>query len=289
MRFLTLSMVGLLLMFFIASQNHAQTGPCLGDVDLNYGETWQEEINNQEYFFFACFEGELGDRVVIMSERISGNLDTFLFLASADFSDIYVSNDDLGLNTFDSWIEYVLPANGNYLIGISRFGLDEGNTQGEFRLSLHLEDLQDGRLPESLDGRALTGINLCEEADLIAYGDTVTGEITPSNTLIPFCFQATAGDRVRIEMTPINGSRLSPFIVLEEATLTQRYQTSGEARRSRVSLEYTFSEGDLYLISAMNEDDSYGEFELTLTLISTGNLGGGRRTHLDLKALFDSR
>lgn len=284
MRSLTLLMFVLLLLPAIARPSQAQSDLCGQAPKIAYGETLQGEISDQLPLFWVCFEGQQGDRVVIMMERLSEDLDPQILLTSNDFQNLYVSNDNLGLASLDSRLEYVLPESGDFLITASRRDLNGGRTQGQFQLSLHLEDPQDGRLNEVLAGRGIDGFNACESrVNQIAYGDSVAGEIMGDIPISSFCFQAEAGDRVQIEISATNRSRLIPYLLLTESTLTQNYSANGNLDlRSQAILEYTFSEGDLYLIIATSQANTFGEFELTLTLISTGNLGSGRRTQLDL-------
>ncbi|MCU0497369.1 MAG: hypothetical protein MUF87_08470 [Anaerolineae bacterium] len=258
----------------------AQTNFCRDAQDIAYGDLVENEIDNRNYLYYACFEGEQGDRVMITMDRTSGDLDTYLWLSSPTFSRVYVYSDNFSRETTNSRVEYVLPADDQYLITMTRINLQQGETEGDFQLNLFLDREDDGQLRESLDGRNVDGFNICDgRGQLIEYGDTVEGEITEDQRLQPFCFQATAGDHVRVEMRATRRSDLIPYLVIEEATLTQTYVQNGNPERtSQAVVEYIFSEDDLYLITASRFDEEFGEFELTLTLLSSGNLGRGRRT-----------
>lgn len=268
--------------------NFAQNNFCRNASEITYGDVVEGEIDDRSNIFYHCFEGQQGDRVAITLEGTSGDLDTYVLLGSPTFSRVYVYNDNFSRETTDSRVEYVLPVDERYLIMATRINIQDGETEGNFRLSLFLEQAEDGIVRESLLGRAADGFNICESfGQLIEYDDTVEGELSDEQRLQPFCFRATAGDHVRIEMSATRRSDLIPFIIIEESTLTQTYVQGGNPERtSRAALEYIFSEDDLYLITASRLTEDFGAFELTLTLLSSGNLGRGRRTQLESPLQF---
>ena len=46
-------------------------------------------------------------------------------------------NDDADETTRDSRLVYTLPADGQYVIAVTRFGVRDGTTTGDFRLNLN--------------------------------------------------------------------------------------------------------------------------------------------------------
>ena len=116
------------------SQQRASEG---GDIVIRYGETLTGTISDEVYAVFYQFSGEVGDVIEIRAEQISGNLDPIILLRDA--GDVTLPdgvNDDADEATRNARLTYTLPAGGQYVIAVTRFGVREGTTSGEFRLSL---------------------------------------------------------------------------------------------------------------------------------------------------------
>jgi hypothetical protein len=108
-----------------------------GDVAIRYGESLIGTISNERYALFYQFEGEAGDQVTIRAERLSDDLDPIIILRDADNNNLPGgTNDDADPSTRDSLLTYTLPASGEYIISVTRFGVRDGTTTGNFRLTL---------------------------------------------------------------------------------------------------------------------------------------------------------
>jgi hypothetical protein len=82
------------------------------------------------------FDGVQGESLLAQLNRTSGSLDTFLLLLGPDRT-IITSNDDADDTTTDSVIfNQILPANGTYTLIVTRFGLNNGGTEGNYTLSV---------------------------------------------------------------------------------------------------------------------------------------------------------
>lgn len=113
--------------------------PVLYD-SIRYGEIVEGTLDNETSLFAFCFVGDGGDEVVIDAEASSGDLDTLLLLTDLQLDEVFAENDDVRLGDRNSRIVYTLPESGSYLITITRYNLDEGDTEGDFTLSLKLND-----------------------------------------------------------------------------------------------------------------------------------------------------
>lgn len=111
-----------------------QTSSQGGDTLLLYDQSITGTLNNEVYALYYQFTGKAGDEISIKAERVTGNLDPVLILRGTDDRNLAV-NDDLPGST-DSFLTYILPADGQYVIAVSRFGLRDGRTSGDFRLTL---------------------------------------------------------------------------------------------------------------------------------------------------------
>lgn len=108
-----------------------------GDLPLRAGEPVTGTISNDRYALFFRFSGNAGDVVTLRAERVTGDLDPLLVLR--DGSDHTLPggvNDDASPSTRDAALTYTLPASGDYIISVTRYGVRDGTTTGDFRLTL---------------------------------------------------------------------------------------------------------------------------------------------------------
>lgn len=106
-----------------------------GDILLPYGQTAIGTINDDVFALFYQFNGEAGDEIMIMAEAVTGNLDPIVVLRD-DADKNLASNDDADSTTRSARLQYTLPGSGKYTIAVTRFGLRDGTTSGDFRLAL---------------------------------------------------------------------------------------------------------------------------------------------------------
>ena len=108
-----------------------------GDMLIQFGQSLNGTLSDEVYALFYQFVGQQGDVIRIQAQRVTGTLDPVLVLRGADERNLAV-NDDAG-QTQDSLIIYELPADGPYTIAVTRFGLRDGTSIGDFRLTLERE------------------------------------------------------------------------------------------------------------------------------------------------------
>ncbi|MBE2267071.1 MAG: PPC domain-containing protein, partial [Anaerolinea sp.] len=108
-----------------------------GDALIRVGDALTGMLNNDVYARFYQFEGIAGQTVDIRVERLSGDLDAMLILRDANDNPLPGgANDDADASTRDAHLTYTLPADGTYIIAVTRFGVREGTTTGEYRVTL---------------------------------------------------------------------------------------------------------------------------------------------------------
>ncbi len=117
-----------------SAQGRASEG---GDILIRYGETLGGTISSEVYALFYTFSGAAGDVIDLRAERVSGDLDPVLVLRDAGDKTL-ASNDDADDATRDARLSYTLPAEGTYIVAVTRYGVRDGTTTGDFRLSLSL-------------------------------------------------------------------------------------------------------------------------------------------------------
>lgn len=109
-----------------------------GDTPLRDGEPVTGTLSNDRYALFYRFSGNAGDVVTLHAERITGDLDPLLVLRDgADHALPGGTNDDANPNTRDAALTYTLPTSGDYIISVTRYGVRDGTTAGDFRLTLN--------------------------------------------------------------------------------------------------------------------------------------------------------
>ena len=109
-----------------------------GDIVIRYGETLTGTISNERLRAVLPVQ-RIGRRPgEIRAERLTGDLDPMLVLRdAADTTLPNGSNDDADASTQDARLVYTLPADGTYIIAVTRYGVRDGTTTGDFRLTLN--------------------------------------------------------------------------------------------------------------------------------------------------------
>ncbi|MCS7071336.1 MAG: PPC domain-containing protein, partial [Anaerolinea sp.] len=116
------------------------TGVTLGrtaltPIPIELGQTMQGEITSSRFEVWYRFEGRAGQAVTIRAARASGDLDPLIQLL--DSGQAVLSENDDSDGTQNARIAgFVLPADGPYLILVTRYQRAAGRTTGAFTLSL---------------------------------------------------------------------------------------------------------------------------------------------------------
>jgi len=110
-------------------------------IPLRYGQTQVGEITDEQYIVFYVFSGAAGDVATIEIDQLNGNLDAVLHLYQAvgdSWREIAYNDDSPIGGTYDPLLSDIsLPADGLYLIAVSRYGLDkETGMVGTFSITL---------------------------------------------------------------------------------------------------------------------------------------------------------
>lgn len=121
----------------ITTPSAQQTQSQGGDRLIVYGETISASINDEVFAQFYQFVGNEGDTVMITAERITSNLDPILILRDSLDNNL-ASNDDVQTGNLNSELIYTLPYSGRFVIAVTRYGVRDGTTTGNYSLSLNL-------------------------------------------------------------------------------------------------------------------------------------------------------
>lgn len=168
-------------------------------VFLNYGDSVVGLVDEQSPQVNYTFEARRGDIVNVRMQRISGNLDPYVYIMDEN-GQVLAANDDQG-GLLDAAIEdFLILDPGTYTIVATRFGEAAGMTEGSFVLTL--------------ETAPTSGLGLSPEAALLLrYGDELRGSLDDEAYVRYYTFGAQRGDIVTISMTRASGS-LDPLLVL---------------------------------------------------------------------------
>jgi hypothetical protein len=120
----------------ITAPSPQQTASQGGDRLIVYStEPVSGAITNEVFAQFYQFQGNAGETVRICVQRTVGNLDAIVVLRDSLDKNL-ASNDDAEDGLCDSSLVYSLTETGRYVIAVSRYGLRDGTTVGEYNLTL---------------------------------------------------------------------------------------------------------------------------------------------------------
>lgn len=208
------------------------------------------------------FNGNAGDVVTIeMTAGNNGNLDTYLSLLGPDGSELAI-NDDVGISSTDSRIEFTLPETGTYTAVATRYNGAEGASAGDYTITLTGSGT-------GIDDRS-NPPTTPTDGNVLIDGSSVTGTIDDTNFEQAYVFSGNAGDDVVIQMVAADGSTLDSALVLLGPDGTEITSNDDMSISSINSLiEFALPETGTYTIVATRYDGesgvSAGDFTLTLT------------------------
>jgi hypothetical protein len=161
------------------------------------------EITNRrpsEEYTFEANEGDIVTITMIDTSRDDG-LDPLIILLDPDGNEIARNDDasDTGLGLYNSQIfAFELPQDGEYTIIATRFQEEEGDSEGEYELTVI---------------RYESGEFVQDNA--IEYGETIRGEITDDDFQQTYTFEGSEGDIVTITMIDTSeDDTLDPLLIL---------------------------------------------------------------------------
>lgn len=114
-----------------SAQQRASQG---GDTLITYGQSVVGTISDDVYALFYQFQGQAGDVITLTANQITGTLDPIVVLRD-DREQNLAMNDDANSSS-NAQLTFTLPEDGRYIAAVTRFGLRDGATTGDFRLTL---------------------------------------------------------------------------------------------------------------------------------------------------------
>jgi hypothetical protein len=227
---------------------------------MAYGDVVRDEITLETSSVTYTFEGQRGDAVSVLMERLDGDLDAQLVMLSPIGEEL-VRNDDYdpGVSVDAGIIDFILPESGLYTIIATRFQEVNGTSTGDYALSLTLTSTDGG-------------------SNFVTYGDIIESEITNDAPEVAFLFEARRGDVVGVLMTRRDGDLDSLLVILDPSgeELFSNDDIEPGASLDAGMIDLLIPEDGVYTIVATRFQGevgvSIGTFTLTLMLIEQGTV-----------------
>ena len=216
---------------------------------LEYGDILSSTLDDEVYEERFAFEGVAGDPITITMMADDSTLDSLVILLGPDGTEL-ANNDDLSEFTRDAQIEtFVLPADGTYTIIAARYQREDGETSGDYTLTVDLVE---------------------EQQSQTAVSDEITEEIP----WLVYTYGAEAGEIVTFEMR-VNAGNLDPVLIVldpEGREIARNDDANSQTLNSRIE-NILLEEAGEYMIVAtrfrQQSGGSIGTFTLEV-LPSTG-------------------
>lgn len=224
---------------------------------IDYGMTLTGELSDAVPVRYFRFEARRGDVITATLANESGNLDPVLRLLDAN--QIELAQDDNSGDGRDARISaFTLPRTGQYYLLATRFGGDDGQTQGEFSLELN------GR-PGVVGGRALE----------IAYGTSVSGQLDSTRVLEEYVFFGQEGDVITISMERVSGNLDSLLTLYDSDRKQLAFDDDGGGNQNSRIEQFILPRDDMYILVASRYEretgTTNGAYILSLELVRFGN------------------
>lgn len=218
---------------------------------LDYGTTATGTIDSNNLLRFYLIDGHKGDVLSINVERTRGNLDPVLTLYTENLREL--ANNDSGLRGQNARISsYTLPADGSYILLVSRFNRDKGITAGDYTLSLV------GRVSVPMVANGPTSL---------PYNSAASAIIDDRNIGQQFTFAGGSGDVVTVTMDATSGGLLCQLVLLDpnRKQIMLDDTGTGSAKFSKLKLSASGTYTILATRRGREKGTSRGAYLLTLT------------------------
>ncbi len=117
-----------------------------GTLTILYDSSVTATIDDTSSVFTYAFLAAEGDVITISMSKMTGDLDPLVLLFSADSTQL-AEDDDSGPGKDAQIRDYVMPADGIYYILATRFEYQDGDTSGQYRLSLDVQGAESVTAP----------------------------------------------------------------------------------------------------------------------------------------------
>jgi len=222
-----------------------------GIPSLGYGDSANGQAISIDEPVVYAFNGNAGDTVAITAN--SDAVDTYLVLADQD-GNLIAENDDISGDNLNSYVEAVLPASGDYLIGV--FAYDAG----PFQVAL---DTSSGDAPTAPTTTTSAG------------AETATGSIDSQNYYVEFPLTGVnEGDTISIDASATSGD-LDVYLGLFLGDDVVAENDDRDRNTTDSTIEFPDAPAGEYSVVVtrygFEEGETAGDFELAVKVGSGGS------------------
>lgn len=218
------------------------------------------EVTATHWYQLYTYTAVATDQISVSIERTSGNLMPLVYILDANGNSL---SNGYTENTGDvATIEtYTLPSPGTYTIAVSRYNDFNGDTVGQYRLTMTL--LGAGEGSPSLQGTA----------GVVEYDKPLTGELTGAQWYQDWTLTTKAGDAISIEATRTGGN-LKPAVVLLGGSGQQLTRAYVDPTGDHAGVDYSLETPGTYTVRVSRDGDqtgpTTGSYSLTVHLTGSG-------------------
>lgn len=231
-----LFLIGIVLVLLAVTLPYLSLAQSAPDVQL--GQPISGRLTADRLEARYAYQGQAGDRLTI---AVESSFDSYVEFQD-DIWQRLAANDDAAA------LDVTLARSGLFYIYVSSYS---GLSTGDYTLRV--------------DGDAVQQV-----ADLtnISYGQTAEGELDSDVESVPFSFQGSAGDNIRITL---NTSEFDAFLTLENLDGDVLASDDNSGGETDALLEFTLADDGTYIIQVLDAfGQESGAFSLRLDLLENG-------------------
>ncbi len=232
---------------------------------IQSGATVERDIDDVDYVWAFCFDGEAGDTITIELDILSGNLESFVSVLDSQTEEVIFASDVLAFTNTPDVLTFEVDVTAEYIIGVARLGGDAGTSKGTFSITFDQQAAGSGTVVAAGDCPA--------NVAAIAPGDALRGTVDDDNYFVTYCFSANTGDTASFTAEATAGN-LDTLLIVTDTGLTENLAENddcpGEGTNS--CLEVDIPETGTYLVAVgrfgIANGLTTGDFALDYTLDS---------------------
>lgn len=245
---------------------------------LRSGDTVERTISDRDFIWAFCFDGDAGEEITVDVDILSGDLDAFMAVFPEDNDNAIAELDPITNRTTPDQLIFDLPEDGTYILGIARFGMEDGESTGSFQITLTI-GAGAGTPGGQGDPEPELAAGTCpDEVEVIDAGTQVTGMIDDNAYFAGYCFYAEAGDVVTFSMEATDGN-LDTLLLVTDPNVAENYAENddcdNETTNSCVEIEIPATGNYLVAAGRYGAEDGGSSGEFSLTFDVTAGTGGG--------------
>ncbi|MBN8590864.1 MAG: PPC domain-containing protein [Anaerolineae bacterium] len=213
-----------------------------GTAEVQIGQPIAGRLTPDQLEIRYAYEGQVGEQLSI---AVEATFDSYVELQDDTWQRL-ASNDDAAEGS-GSVLDLTLTRSGLMYIYITSYS---GLSTGDYTLRVSSPALQ------------------VDDVSSIVYGQTIEDELDSEVDSVPFAFEGSAGDEIRIIL---NSSEFDAFLTLETLDGEQLANDDNSAGESDAQIDFILPEDGTYVIQVLDAfGGESGAFSLTLNQLENG-------------------